>query len=130
MFFNTFFTTILLAATAIAAPLNSPQELIVFNPPITSPKKSVTWAKGTRQVVKWSTQNIPVQRVNTTGVLLLGFMENGSENLDIDHPLASCFPINDGHVTVTIPSDVKSKDNYFIVLFGDSGNKSPIFTIA
>ncbi len=54
MFFNTIFTTLLLAATSIAAPFNSPQELIVFNPPITSPKQSVTWAKGTRQVVKWS----------------------------------------------------------------------------
>jgi hypothetical protein len=29
------------------------------------------------------TQGIPVQRVNTTGLVLLGYMENNSENLDI-----------------------------------------------
>jgi len=54
MLFNTFIATIFLAAsTSFAAPINSPQELIVFNPPIISPKASSAWAMGSDQVVRW-----------------------------------------------------------------------------
>ncbi|KAF8968952.1 hypothetical protein BDZ97DRAFT_300430 [Flammula alnicola] len=130
MFFNTFFTTILLATASVAAPINSPQELIVFNPPITSPKASVSWPMGSQQVVKWDTTDIPVQRVNTTGLILLGYMENGSENLDIDRPLATGFPINAGSAKVIMPKDIPARNDYFVVLFGDSGNRSPEFKIS
>ena len=65
-----------------------------------------------------------------------------------DHPLASGFSLSDGSVEVEIPSDVASGEDYFIVceswssplkvdcplltlalVFGDSGNASPTFTI-
>lgn len=57
MFFNTLFTAILLSTASIAAPVNSPQELIVFNPRITSPTASVAWRMGSRQTVKWGERN-------------------------------------------------------------------------
>jgi hypothetical protein len=56
MLFNAFFTTLLLAtasSSVSAAPMNAPQELIVFNPPITSPKEFAAWAKGSEQIVRW-----------------------------------------------------------------------------
>ena len=53
MFFNTFFTTILFATATIAAPVNRPQELIVFSPHIISPQAAVAWPMGSRQTVKW-----------------------------------------------------------------------------
>lgn len=130
MFLKAVFTTIFLASASLAAPILAPQELIVFNPQITSPKQHATWQKGSKQVVKWNTENIPAQRMSTTGVILLGYMENDSENLDIDHPLATGFPLNNGQVGVKIPEDLDASKQYFIVLFGDSGNRSPVFKIA
>ena len=103
MFLNTFFTAILLATATVAAPVNRPQELIVFNPHIISPQAAVAWPMGSRQIVKWGeskssfvgfvlfinlcatkeTKGIPEKMTNDTGIILLGHMENGSENLDI-----------------------------------------------
>jgi len=129
MFFNAFFTAILLATASIATPVNRPQELVVFNPHIISPKAAVSWPMGSRQTVRWETNDIPAELVNDTSVILLGHMANGSENLDIDHPLASGFPIISGSMTVTMPSNIQARNDYFVVLFGDSGNKSPMFKI-
>ena len=62
-------------------------------------------------------------------------MENNSENLDIgapkalefgvsaligrifilEHPLASGFPINAGSVKVTLPKNVATRNDYFVV---------------
>jgi hypothetical protein len=53
MFFSTFFTAILLATATTAAPVNRPQELIVFSPHIISPQAAVAWPMGSRQTVKW-----------------------------------------------------------------------------
>jgi len=123
MFFNTLFTAILLATATIAAPL------IVFNPHIISPQAAVAWPMGSRQTVKWETDNIPKEMKNYNGTILLGHMENGSENLDVDHPLASQFPITSGSMAVRIPSNIPAGNDYFIVLLGDSGNMSPKFRI-
>ena len=43
--------------------------------------------------------------------------------------LAEDFNLDDGEVEVTLPSDVATRDDYIIVLFGDSGNKSDRFSI-
>ena len=104
MFFNTFFTAILLATATVAAPVIRPQELVVFDPHIISPKAAVAWPMGSRQTVKWGeckllcqivlfifltslqpkeTNGIPAEMIHDTGVILLGHMENESENLDI-----------------------------------------------
>ncbi|PPQ65146.1 hypothetical protein CVT24_011041 [Panaeolus cyanescens] len=137
MLFTSFIASVLLATASLtsAAPINAPQELIVFSPPITSPTAAEAWRAGTHQIVKWSKQPIPFFNANT-GVLLLGHMKNGSENLDVEHPLASGFPINTGSVEFTLPKNIPERSDYFVVckfhssnLFGDSGNKSPKFKI-
>ena len=53
MFFNPFFTAILHATAIVAAPVNRPQELIVFDPHIISPEEAVAWPMGSQQTVKW-----------------------------------------------------------------------------
>ncbi|KAK2465744.1 hypothetical protein APHAL10511_002288 [Amanita phalloides] len=139
-------SSLVLALSAIAAPTsgtydfkyrvtnivpkNAPHELIVFNPTITSPQSGFVWDMGKTYQATWSTQNIPPEKQNGTGLILLGHAGNGSENLDICHPLATNFPLIAGAVPITMPSNVATRDDYFIVLFGDSGNASPQFTIA
>ena len=48
--------------------------------------------------------------------------------LPAENPLAKDFPITAGHTEITVPS-VTTRDSYILVLFGDSGNASPMFTI-
>ena len=71
----------------------------VFDPQITSPNSSTTWGVGTTQTVTWYdsmsdfmslilmvlriTSNIPVNLTNPLGIVFLGQMANGSENLQI-----------------------------------------------
>lgn len=66
-----------------------------------------------------------------TGTLVLGYSKKGSEseNLDVEHPLADNFKLSDGYVDFTLPSDLQSRKTYFVVLMGDSGNKSQEFAI-
>ncbi|TFK52472.1 hypothetical protein OE88DRAFT_1698300, partial [Heliocybe sulcata] len=104
-------------------------ELIVYSPTITSPKAGAIWTANTTETVKWDVSDIPAEKENSTGLLLLGYLENNSENLDIAHPLATDFPIKSGTVNFTVPANLAKRDDYIVVLFGDSGNKSPSFTI-
>ncbi|KAJ7643989.1 hypothetical protein FB45DRAFT_1020793 [Roridomyces roridus] len=102
----------------------------VYAPPITSPDSSTRWTRGTQVQVTWSTANAPKSVSNQKGKILLGHFESGSpgEHLDLDHPLAEGFDIMDGHHTVTVPQ-VSPGSQYIVVLMGDSGNRSPEFTI-
>ncbi|EJF63332.1 hypothetical protein DICSQDRAFT_55831 [Dichomitus squalens LYAD-421 SS1] len=117
-----------LATTASAVALRAAND--VFSPPVTSPTAGEVWTVGSVQTVTWDTSSIPAANQNQTGLILLGFVEDGStdEHLDIENPLASNFPIRDGAVNVTVPQ-VATRDDYIVVLFGDSGNSSPKFTI-
>ncbi|KAJ8473412.1 hypothetical protein ONZ51_g7890 [Trametes cubensis] len=128
MFANKF-TAIVTALVAAAAAVSAAPS-IVFSPPITSPKAGDVWPAGTTQVVTWDTTNIPPANANQTGLILLGYIEDGSEDehLDIKNPLAVNFPISAGSASVEVPS-VTPRDDYVVVLFGDSGNTSPKFTI-
>ncbi|KAF8655828.1 hypothetical protein AX16_002913 [Volvariella volvacea WC 439] len=45
-----------------------------------------------------------------------------------DAPLAEGFMLRDGQVEITVP-DFPPRDNYIVVLMGDSGNSSPEFRI-
>ncbi|KAH9038208.1 hypothetical protein EDB85DRAFT_2287610 [Lactarius pseudohatsudake] len=81
---------------------------------------------------------------NSTGQLLLGFLTLEGENLDIlrfpllpaprsvvlraHYPLAQDILLSTGSVQITVPN-VSVGSNYIVVLFGDSGNASPQFTI-
>ncbi|SJL07596.1 uncharacterized protein ARMOST_10946 [Armillaria ostoyae] len=102
----------------------------VISPPITSPTAGAVWTVGQTITVTWNTTVIPPasQVTNPIGKIILGHQANNSLNLDLDHPLASNFQLTDGQVDITVP-DVEPRDDYIIVLFGDSGNTSPEFTI-
>ncbi|KAF5374089.1 hypothetical protein D9615_008890 [Tricholomella constricta] len=131
MFFSTIVSALLLAASANncnASPINA-QSLIVFSPRITYPKAGMTWSIGSTHNVTWDTSNIPREKKGSMGRILLGYNGTESENLDVEHPLATAFPIDHGRVSVTVPKHAKPRDDYFIVLFGDSGNMSPKFKI-
>ncbi|KAH8989058.1 hypothetical protein EDB92DRAFT_892421 [Lactarius akahatsu] len=101
--------------------------IVVVSPQITSPSASTTWNVGDKVTVTWETSSIPPPG-NFTGQLLLGFLTLEGENLDIlYHPLAQDILLSTGSVQVTVPN-VSVGSNY-TVLFGDSGNASPRFTI-
>ncbi|KAI0043943.1 hypothetical protein FA95DRAFT_1562764 [Auriscalpium vulgare] len=120
----------LAAAAATASPVSTVSDVVV-SPAVTAPVAGAVWPVHSTQLVTWDTAHIPPAGSNNTGLVLLGHGVPGSdsENLDIDHPLASGFKISDGSVEVVTP-DVAPDSAYFVVLFGDSGNRSPAFTIA
>ncbi|KIM56802.1 hypothetical protein SCLCIDRAFT_1220079 [Scleroderma citrinum Foug A] len=125
-----FFLAFVLAISyfARAAPVQ-PVENIVFRPMITYPTAGITWAACSTQKATWETDNLPDELKNATGLLLLGHQTADSENLDIYNPLASQFPLNAGFVEFMVPCNATAMSDYIVVLFGDSGNASPQFTI-
>ncbi|PSR70487.1 hypothetical protein EW026_g2705 [Hermanssonia centrifuga] len=123
------------AAVASAVPTSGasiknlqPHQFDVYTPHITSPKAAEIWRVGENHTVTWNVASLDPQGLNTTGYLLLGYLENDSENLDIQHPLAHNFLLGDGTVDLTVPN-VTTRDDYIVVLLGDSGNTSPTFII-
>ncbi|KAJ7442620.1 hypothetical protein FB451DRAFT_1414070 [Mycena latifolia] len=143
MIFSTLVSLLALALATTSSPIQ-PQQLIVVTPRITSPTEAVSWAPGSVQTVTWETHDIPPAFMENEGMLLLGYRSETydkkgklqpSENLNISkssspHPLANHFLIGAGHVNVTIPIDTPPRSSYIVVLFGDSGNASPMFRIA
>ncbi|KLO05967.1 hypothetical protein SCHPADRAFT_910659 [Schizopora paradoxa] len=120
------------AAIALLASFTNarPATLDVFVPPVTSPTTGTVWKVGTQQNVTWDTSNAPSQITNSQGrvVLAQGGALFTNQTGGLDDPLASGFDILLGSITVTVP-DVPAADNYQIVLFGDSGDITPEFTI-
>ncbi|KAG7088281.1 hypothetical protein E1B28_012294 [Marasmius oreades] len=102
----------------------------VYSPRITSPARGTVWMVGYNATITWDTSNPPQHITNAIGEIVLGHLnENDSnEHLDLGHPLAEGFDLRSGTVTVKVP-EVKPGENYFVVLFGDSGNTSPPFSI-
>ncbi|KAI0647635.1 hypothetical protein C8Q79DRAFT_907093 [Trametes meyenii] len=95
----------------------------VFVPPVLYPHAGTVWSKGQRHNVTWDLSNAPVNITNSIGTILL-------RKGDLATPvvLAHGFNIRLGRIEVTVPWVVPDSD-YSIVLFGDSGNFSPQFTI-
>ncbi|KAF5382661.1 hypothetical protein D9615_003034 [Tricholomella constricta] len=103
----------------------------VFSPHITSPDENTVWPVGTKQTVTWETKDIPPdsQLTNPNGKVVLGHLgPTGGLNLQLESPLAQNFKLRVGQIEITVPS-VPPRDDYIIVLFGDSGNASPAFAI-
>ena len=139
MFANKFaalFTALVAAASVVSA---APAE--DFEPHITAPTAGAVWHIGSTQNVTWDTSNIPPSNVNQTGLILLGYLVNGSEDEHLDgrefsngslntltyslteHPLAVNFPITAGYASVVVP-DVAPRDDYIVVrayCFGSIG---------
>ncbi|KAF5315398.1 hypothetical protein D9619_007408 [Psilocybe cf. subviscida] len=101
-----------------------------FSPKITNPTNGTIWNTGSDVVVTWDLRNMPTKTSNAKGTLLLGYLEDGSddEHLNIERPLASNFDLKNGYVTFRCPP-VDTRRDYITVLFGDSGNRSPRFSI-
>ncbi|KAI0822533.1 hypothetical protein BC628DRAFT_1388967 [Trametes gibbosa] len=119
---STIFTVLVAAAAAVSA---APSDVV--RPPITSPKAGDVWTAGSTQLITWDTSSI-ANPTGETGLILLGTLKNGDEQLNANSPLALGFPISAGAVNVTVPA-VPTGDDYIVALFGDSGNISPTFTI-
>ncbi|KAL5482510.1 hypothetical protein ACEPAI_9104 [Sanghuangporus weigelae] len=102
----------------------------VWSPEIISPAAGDVWRAGDRVQVTWSTEDPPSQVTNSNGLIALrtpnGFLHGPG---GLNEPLAGNFSLFDGKVDVQVP-DVPARTDYQIVLFGDSGNESPLFTIA
>lgn len=110
-----------LVASAFATPIHVTRD--VYAPPVTSPNVSTVWTVNTTQTVTWDTSNPPAQITNRLGSIRL---RKGDSTLPL--VLADGFDILLGKFEVTVPW-VTEGDDYAIVLFGDSGNWSPEFTI-
>ncbi|KAI0672632.1 hypothetical protein C8Q78DRAFT_1068209 [Trametes maxima] len=95
----------------------------VFVPPVLYPHAGTVWNSGQRHNVTWDLSNAPVNITNSIGTILL-------RKGDLSTPvvLANGFDILLGRVEVTVPWLLTGSD-YSLVLFGDSGNFSPEFTI-
>jgi len=123
------FTKLLFALSAVvgatvAAPAaRSVQD--VYVPPVTYPTAGVEWVIGQSYNVTWDTTNPPKQITNKQGMVVLA--KNYSIT-GLNTPLAAGFSILDGTVRITVPQ-VEPDTDYQVVLFGDSGNYSPTFTI-
>ncbi|KAJ7935926.1 hypothetical protein B0H13DRAFT_2261979 [Mycena leptocephala] len=98
-----------------------PTPLDVFVPPITSPTAGTVWVSKTQQNVTWDASRAPPTISNQAMVLL--------RKGDTTFPfiLAKGFDLRKGSVEITVP--YVFADNYQVVLFGDSGNFSPVFAI-
>ncbi|KAJ6492521.1 hypothetical protein C8R47DRAFT_1044578 [Mycena vitilis] len=116
----TFFTT-LLSAAVLTAVQARPSD--VFVPPVLTPTAGEVWTVGSQQNVTWDVSDPPVSITNKVGMIMLR-----KAGLTTPLVLGNGFNILDGTFEVTVPEVVSGTD-YSIVLFGDSGNFSPVFTI-
>ncbi|KAJ7652548.1 hypothetical protein B0H17DRAFT_899737, partial [Mycena rosella] len=94
----------------------------VFAPPITSPTAGAVWVSKTQQNVTWDASGAPHNISN--GAFL--FLRKG--NTTLPFILAKGFDLRAGSLEITVPY-VIGDDDYSFVLFGDSGDFSPVFTI-
>ncbi|KAF8159239.1 hypothetical protein B0H34DRAFT_782088 [Crassisporium funariophilum] len=95
----------------------------VFVPPILYPHQGTVWTRGQHHNVTWDTSSRPVNITNKVGIIMLR-----KGGLTTPLILENRFDILLGRITVTVPW-VDNGDDYQLVLFGDSGNFSPMFTI-
>ncbi|KIY50335.1 hypothetical protein FISHEDRAFT_17692, partial [Fistulina hepatica ATCC 64428] len=96
----------------------------VFVPKIFTPSQGDAWVVGQKYNVTWDTSTAPSQITNTNGRI---FLRKGDKTLT-NEPLAQDFDILLGHYEVATPA-VTPGDDYRVVLFGNSGNWSPQFSI-
>jgi hypothetical protein len=125
----TTFASILLASAfsgVAGSPVASARSLEkrdVFVPPVLYPHAGTVWTFGQRHNVTWDTSNAPAQITNSIGLIMLRKADETTPLI-----LANGFNILLGRIEVTVPWVVEGND-YSLVLFGDSGNDSPTFTI-
>ncbi|THG99689.1 hypothetical protein EW026_g2707 [Hermanssonia centrifuga] len=118
-------TTLLAATLSTLSSGVSAAPAAVWTPPVIEPHAGAVWVIGQYYNITWGTDDPPDQITDYYGHAILA--KGGIQNWD--NLLASNFVLLDGWVTVQCP-DVEPADDYAIVLFGDSGDIGPQFTIA
>ncbi|KAJ6570559.1 hypothetical protein DFH09DRAFT_1153785 [Mycena vulgaris] len=119
------FTTALYAflpLVLVAGASVGPAPLDVFSPPITSPTAGAVWVSKTQQNVTWDASGAPGSISNEAMLLL----RKGA--ITAPFILAKGFDLRAGTLEITVPYVFTGTD-YELVLFGDSGNFGPVFTI-
>jgi hypothetical protein len=104
--------------TVVAIPL---QARDVYVPQILYPHQGTVWCVGEQHNVTWDTSNPPAEITNKIGEVWL--RKDGMTTVR----LAYNFSILLGKISVQVPQ--VDEGDYQVVLFGDSGNFSPLFTI-
>ncbi|EIM89685.1 uncharacterized protein STEHIDRAFT_108363 [Stereum hirsutum FP-91666 SS1] len=121
-----FFGVLATFATLLSLVSAAPVDIFkrdVFVPPITYPHAGTVWAVNSHHNVTWDTSSAPVNITNKQGEIYL----RHNDLTDTSNALASGFDILLGRIEIQVP-DVEP-GTYELVLFGDSGNFSPDFTI-
>ncbi|KAI0314655.1 hypothetical protein OF83DRAFT_1135751 [Amylostereum chailletii] len=120
------FTTALSALFAAAALVGAVpvQKRDVWDPKVLYPHTGTVWTLGATHNVTWDTSDAPANISNGAAV----YLRKGDSTL-IATPLAQGFDLRAGRIEVTVPTNITTGDDYRIVLFGDSGNWGPLFTI-
>ncbi|EPT05168.1 hypothetical protein FOMPIDRAFT_1111829 [Fomitopsis schrenkii] len=116
--FATKFTALLFAL------VSSVSASAIWDPTILTPNAQSVWVRGQTTEVTWDTSNPPANATQFIGQVRLA--KGGIQGYGV---LASGFHLADGSVEVTVPSGLDPGSDYQVVLFGDSGNVSPEFTI-
>ncbi|KAH9928511.1 uncharacterized protein BXZ73DRAFT_102350 [Epithele typhae] len=114
------FVTMLAAQGSSATPAAEKRD--IWSPPVLDPHSGTAWISGERHNVTWDASNPPASVSNGATILL---RLTGTPMPVI---LAENFDLHAGHVEITVPW-VQTRDDYEVVLLGDSGNVSPAFTI-
>ncbi|EMD38264.1 CsMn38 [Gelatoporia subvermispora B] len=124
--YTTFFCFVALlcafAQLASAVPVQGKRD--VFDPPILYPHAGTVWKKGQRHNVTWDISQAPKQITNRIGEIRLSQVNQSIFPVI----LATGFDILDSRIEVEVPW-VQTGHEYTLVLFGDSGNSGPAFTI-
>ncbi|KAF9484635.1 hypothetical protein BDN70DRAFT_872148 [Pholiota conissans] len=117
-FASVFLTLFCLLFVVSASPLSlvAKSALDVFVPRIIKPDASTVWVIGQQATVVWDTSDAPESISNGASVYLHNF-----------GTVAKDFDLRAGNVTFLVPYVLPG--SYYITLFGDSGNYSPVFTI-
>jgi len=108
------------SALAVRASEASTQD--VWAPALTYPTAGVDLSSWETYTFTWNTTSPPHQITNPTAVI---YLRKDDRTLPVI--LAGKVPITQGYVSVTIPW--VTTGDYQAVLFGDSGNFSPVFHI-
>jgi len=112
---------VLLGAAVNALPIIESRD--VYVPPILYPHAGTVWKVNNHHNVTWDVSNPPKQITNGIGMIMLR-----KDGLTTPLILADNFNILLGRIEVVVPWVIPG-DDYQLVLFGDSGNFSPNFTI-
>ncbi|KAH7926746.1 hypothetical protein BV22DRAFT_1032613 [Leucogyrophana mollusca] len=118
------FLTFLTFFSLVSASPISVTQRDVWTPAVITPTTGTTWTAGKTYTVTWDTSSPPAQITNPNGQI---YLRQGDATQS--SPIAQGFALSAGEANVTVPANVTAGDDWRVVLFGDSGNWSNVFTI-